>query len=121
MPSITLNRVLIYAKDVSKMADFYVRHFSFAAVADDDGRIIELVPKDGGSRLMLHRASRGRKAGQSIIKLVFDVADVERFKQRALESGLKFGATHIADGYSFSNARDPEGNPIQVSSRGFRQ
>ena len=70
---------------------------------------------------MLHPLGRGRKGGQSVVKLVFDVPDVEGFCARAAERGLAFGAMHKADGYVFANARDPAGNSISVSSRAYRR
>jgi predicted enzyme related to lactoylglutathione lyase len=115
-----LNRILIYAKDMQKMADFYVRHFSFEAGPDDDGRIVELRPLRGGAIIMLHKAATSQKTGQSTVKLVFDVEDVRGFVKRASAKGLKFGAVHEADDYVFANAKDPDGNSVSVSSRAFR-
>ena len=70
---------------------------------------------------MLHPLGRGRKGGQTVAKLVFDVPDVVGFCVRAAEQGLDFGAIHKGDGYLFANARDPAGNSVSVSSRAFRQ
>jgi hypothetical protein len=39
---------------------------------------------------------------------------------RRSRGGLKFGATHRADGYSFANAKDPDRNSVSISSRAFR-
>ena len=47
------------------------------------------------------------------------MADVDEFRTRAAERGLEFGAIHRGDGYVFANARNPAGNSISVSSRGF--
>ena len=69
---------------------------------------------------MLHPLGRGRKSGQTIAKLIFDVPDVGAFCTRAAEHGLPFGAVHKADGYVFANARDPAGNAISISSRAYR-
>ncbi|MFT3997212.1 MAG: hypothetical protein QM667_07380 [Asticcacaulis sp.] len=70
---------------------------------------------------MLHPAAKSQKSGQSLIKLTFDVADVEAFCRERAEAGLVFGPVHRADGYLFANARDPAQNPISVSSRAFRK
>jgi hypothetical protein len=43
---------------------------------------------------------------------------VEKFVAR---SKLKFGTIHKAAGYSFANAKDIDGNSVQVSGRGMRQ
>jgi predicted enzyme related to lactoylglutathione lyase len=54
-----------------------------------------------------------------MVKLVFDVEDVEAFCAQARARGLKFGALHKGDEYVFANAKDPSGNSISVSSRAF--
>jgi hypothetical protein len=38
----------------------------------------------------------------------------------AATQGLKFGATHQANGYAFANAKDPDKNTVSISSRAFR-
>jgi predicted enzyme related to lactoylglutathione lyase len=84
-------------------------------------RITELVPPDGGARLMLHKAGKAQKTGQSTVKLVFNVEKVEDFCTSAKAEGLSFGPVHQADGYEFANAKDPDGNSIQVTSRPFNK
>ena len=116
-----LNRILLYAQDVAETARFYEKHFGFNASQIPGDRIIELTTPDGGASIMLHAAAKGQRKGQSSIKLVFDVKDVEAFCARCAENGLKFGPIHLADGYSFANAKDPSLNPISVSSRAFRK
>jgi hypothetical protein len=46
---------------------------------------------------------------------------VDAFKQQSEPRGLKFGATHRADGYVFANAKDPDKNSVSISSRAFRR
>jgi hypothetical protein len=92
----------------------------FKQVPDDDGRIIDLVSTESGANILIHQAAKSVKLGQVGIKLVFEVADVEQFKHRSEELGLKFGATHKADGYSFANAKDPDKNSVSISSRSFK-
>ena len=116
-----LNRLLLYAQNVAETVCFYERHFGFKARQIPGDRIIELVSPDGGASLMIHAAAKGQRKGQSGIKFVFDVVDVEAFCVRCAENGLKFGPIHSADGYSFANAKDPSLNPISVSSRAFRK
>ena len=48
------------------------------------------------------------------MKIVFAVRDVERFIAERARAGLKFGPIHQADGYVFSNAKDPAGNSIEI-------
>ncbi|MDX3927322.1 MAG: VOC family protein [Shinella sp.] len=115
-----LNRLVIYAHDVEETARFYQKHFGFKAISAPGDRIVELVAQDGGANIMLHKAAKGQRSGQSVVKLVFDAEDVEAFCIRCAENGLKFGTVHKADGYLFANAKDPCQNPISVSSRAFR-
>jgi len=115
-----LSRIILYAKDMEQTITFYERHFGYRALRNKDDRIVELAAADGGANLMIHRAGRAQKAGQSQVKLVFDVEDVEAFCAECGKSGLVFSVIHNAEGYVFANARDPDKNPISVSSRAFR-
>ncbi len=105
---------------MEKTAGFYEKHFGCVAHADPDGRIIELAGP-GGISLMIHKAAVSQTSGQSTVKLVFDVPDVEGFIASARDKGLKFGAVHKADGYVFANCKDPSGNPVSISSRAYRK
>ena len=115
-----LNRLVLYARDPQKTVAFYETHFGFTSKADDGGGIIELTSPHGGAILLIHRAAKSVKLGQVGVKLIFDIEDVEAFKVESASRGLEFGATHRADGYSFANAKDPDGNSISISSRAFR-
>ena len=116
-----LGKILLYVRDVESVAEFYARHFGFRIHRTEGDRIVELKsPAGAGSNIMLHPLGRGRKGGQSVAKLVFDVADVDAFCARAAAQGLEFGTVHSGDGYVFANARDPAGNSVSVSSRAFR-
>ncbi|OBZ92458.1 glyoxalase [Pararhizobium polonicum] len=116
-----LNRVVLYVRDVSQSAHFYEQNFGFQAHSEEGDRIVEMVNPLGGAILMLHPAGKAQKTGQSIVKLVFDVEDVETFVGVCAQNGLHFGSLHQADGYVFANAKDPCGNAISVSSRAYRK
>ncbi|WP_298816322.1 VOC family protein [uncultured Roseibium sp.] len=116
----SLNRIILYARDVDISACFYSFFFGFKVVRTPTDRLTELVPENGGAHLLLHRAGKAQKLGQASVKLVFDVEDVQAFRKEANKKGLKFGPVHKADGYSYSNAKDPDGNSVQVSSRAYR-
>jgi predicted enzyme related to lactoylglutathione lyase len=117
---VPINRIIIYAQDVEATVRFYEKHFGFQACDEAGDRIIELICGEGGANLMIHPAAKGQRRGQSLVKLVFDVRDVEAFCERCAAEGLVFGAIHQADGYVFANAKDPCDDPISVSSRAFR-
>jgi predicted enzyme related to lactoylglutathione lyase len=115
-----LGRIVLYVHDVDAVTRFYERHFGFVITRKEGDRIVELSMPSGGASLMLHPAAKSQKKGQSLVKLVFDVSDVETFRRDAQAQGLDFGPLHAAEGYVFCNGRDPAGNPIQISSRAFR-
>ena len=116
-----LGRVVLYVRDVEATIDFYERHFGFKPLRQDGDRIVELLASDGGANLMIHPAGKAQKMGQVLVKLGFDVEDVEAFRDKCAGEGLEFGPLHQADGYVFANAKDPSGNPIAISSRAFRK
>jgi predicted enzyme related to lactoylglutathione lyase len=116
-----INKIVIYAKNIERMIAFYEKHFGFTSQTEEGDRIIELIPSNGGASIMIHPSGKGIKEGQACVKLVFDVKDVEAFKDNCATDGLKFGAIHQADGYVFSNAKDPGKNSIQISSRAFKK
>ncbi len=121
LPVPVLGRVLLYVRDIETVAEFYALHFGFRIHREEGDRVVELEsPAGAGSNIMLHPLGRGRKGGQTIAKLVFDVPDVEAFCTQASEHGLPFGTVHKADGYVFANAKDPAGNAISISSRVYR-
>lgn len=114
-----LGRLIIYTKKVEAVAEFYATHFGFEILRLDGDRIVELVAQGSGANIMLHPMSEGRKEGQTLVKLIFDVEDVEAFCKAAKARGLEFGAIHKADGYCFANAKDPARNSVSISSRAF--
>ena len=116
----SLSRIAIYTRDMTKLAAFYQTHFEFEIGIDEEG-YIELNQPGGLRNIILLQASKGRRIGQSCIKLVFDVQDVEKFKKTAAKRGLKFGASHDGGGYHYSNARDPSKNLVQLSDRRYHK
>lgn len=116
-----LTRLVIYTHQTDAMVAFYSRNFGYTEQNDPADRIVELCPPGPGAILMLHPAAKGQKAGQALVKLVFDVADVAGFVTQSAARGLDFGALHQADGYVFANAKDPSGNSTSISSRAFRE
>lgn len=113
------NRLIIYSKKIDAMVQFYSDHFGYQVFTKPDYRIVELRRNDGGIILMLHPASKGQKESQSLIKLVFDVQNVEAFHQKLIDQGVDIGPIHQADHYQFANFKDPSGNSVSISSRAY--
>ena len=78
-----------------------------------DERIAELVSLYGGAIIMVHQAGKGTKVGQVLVKLVFDVEDVESYRSQCAQVGLEFGPLHQAEGYCFPMARTLTAIPSQ--------
>lgn len=108
-------RVVIYTRKMEEMISFYGNHFGFEVLRDPADRIVELQHPEGGGVINLHPAAKSQKMGQVLIKLVFDVEDVETF----VTAHPGFGPIHHVPGYSFANSKDPSGNSVSVSSRAF--
>ena len=118
--TITLGTIILYARDMQKSAEFYRQHFGFETTGEVVEGLIELLAVNGGAGILIHQAAKTVKLGQVGVKLSFHVPDIESFKVQAAAQGLKFGATHQANGYAFANAKDPDKNSISISSRAFR-
>jgi predicted enzyme related to lactoylglutathione lyase len=116
MSAAPITRIVLYVRDMQKVALFYARHFDFRATISAAKDKIVLISPVGGCSLVVLQASKGHKTGQSCIKIVFDVADVSATIAEQLKLGLKFGPIWRGDGYEFSNARDPARNLIQIST-----
>jgi len=120
IPAPSIARVILYVKDVAKLAAFYQRYFSFNPLPGHTDGWIELSAAQSGCTIALHKASVAQKSGAAM-KLVFGVADVAAFKQAKDAEGLRFGVIHQVDGIAFANAKDPAGNSIQISNRGMNR
>lgn len=122
--AIPIVRVILFVKDIPKVAEFYQRHFGFRPLPSAEKGWLEMTSSPGGCTIALHQASAAQKSGAAM-KLVFGVADVAKFKSEREREGLKFGPIHVITNhgranFEFANAKDPAGNPVQISSRGLR-
>ena len=119
MDPLPISRIILYVRDIQKVAAFYQTHFGLKPLPGADDGWLELGALDGGCRIALHQAAASQKRG-SEIKIAFAVKDVRKFTAERAAFGLKFGVIHKAGSHEFANARDPAGNSIQVSSRGLK-
>ena len=116
-----LGTIIIYARDMQKTVTFYAKHFGFTTSGEVREGLIELGAPNGGAGILIHQAAVSLKLGQVGVKLSFHVEDLPAFIAEAAANGLKFGAVHQANGYSYANAKDPDKNSISISSRSFRK
>lgn len=113
----TLSSLVLYTSRMEEMAQFYADLFGYTVHTAAGDRIVELRPPGSGTTLLLHPMGKGRKQGQTLVKLTFATDDAPGFCDAARVKGLEFGALHKADGYVFANAKDPAGNSVSVSGR----
>lgn len=111
-------RLVLYVKNIPLVAAFYREHFGFRALPSDLPGWQELASPAGGCSLALHQAAKSQKSGAAM-KIVFAVPDVKRFIAEHAARGLEFSPIHQANGYCFANAKDPAGNSISISDRGY--
>jgi predicted enzyme related to lactoylglutathione lyase len=112
-------RVILYVRDLPRVSAFYERFFGMHPLPGASDGWVELAGGSGGCTIALHKAAVTQKSGAAM-KLVFGVADVRAFKSEKEKEGLKFGVVHDVGSFQFSNAKDPAGNSIQISSRGLK-
>jgi predicted enzyme related to lactoylglutathione lyase len=116
-----LNTIIIYAKNMQRTAEFYQKFFGFVSTGEVVEGLIELTSPTGGANILIHQAAKSVKLGQVGVKLMFDVQDIEGFKKKCAGLDLVFGSTHVANGYSFANTKDPDKNSVAISSRAYRK
>lgn len=118
MISLSIARLILYVKNIAEVAAFYQRFFDLTPMPGATDGWLELRCPSGTCTLALHQAAKSQKSGAAM-KLVFGVPDVQAFVQSREKLGLAFGTIRRVEGFEFANAKDPAGNSISVSSRGF--
>jgi catechol 2,3-dioxygenase-like lactoylglutathione lyase family enzyme len=118
MEPLPIARIILYVRDIEKVAEFYQKHFGLKPLPGAEVGWLELGSPNGTCAIALHQAAASQKRA-SEIKIVFGVEDVRKFRAEREAAGLKFGVVHTFRNHEFCNARDPAGNSIQVSSRGM--
>ena len=113
-----ITRIVLYVKDLPKVADFYQRHFGMKPLPSAESGWLELESGSGDCTIALHQAASSQKS-RSAMKVVFGVSNVRQFIQDREADGLKFGPVHTPGTFEFANAKDPAGNSISISSRGL--
>ncbi|HLK67614.1 MAG TPA: VOC family protein [Bryobacteraceae bacterium] len=93
-PSPAISRLILYVKDIEKVALFYQTFFGMKRIKSEEPGWLELKSPSGGCLIALHQASKAQKSGAAV-KLVFGVKDVPAFKETAALRGLKFGPVHL--------------------------
>lgn len=118
--SLPVVRIILYVKDIPKVAAFYEEHFGLLPLPSLETGWLELRAEPQGCIIALHQAARTQKSG-SAVKIVFGTDDVQKFVADRAKHGLAFGPVHSTQDFAYANTKDPAGNSISVSSRGMKK
>jgi predicted enzyme related to lactoylglutathione lyase len=116
MNPLPIVRIILYVRDIQKVAAFYQKHFGLKPLPGAEDGWLEIGLPNGSCSIALHQAAASQKRGAEI-KIVFGVKDVRGFRAERAAAGLKFGVVHTSVGHELSNAKDPAGDSIQISNR----
>jgi catechol 2,3-dioxygenase-like lactoylglutathione lyase family enzyme len=113
MMDLKFKRVILFSSDPERLSAFYRDVLGLAEVGREKGWI-EF--DAGGCAIALHK---GRSvAGTRPPKLVFHARDVSAARARLIKRGFaRLGPVKSAPSFQMCDGRDPDGNPIQISSR----
>jgi predicted enzyme related to lactoylglutathione lyase len=119
--SITLNRLILYVRDVDRLAAFYQSMFGFSVLEEIVGEWAVL--DTGTCQLALHQvgpAYRGtaRAAVESNAKLVLTVDQpLAGLRDALIAKGADLGEIKSYPGFTglLCDGRDPEGNVFQLA------
>jgi len=111
-----LRRVIVFARDLPRLAAFYrdVLGLPELAVPDDPRTWREFGA--GACTVALHNGGRETSAGRAP-KLVFYVPDVAAVRAELNARGCNFGRVVRTGDVAFCNGSDPEGTVLSLSSR----
>lgn len=105
-------RVILFTGRIDMMSKFYGEVLGLKQVTDEkDWREFAA----GGATIALHSgpSSPGRKGP----KIVFRAKDVAALRETLVARGGNFGKVRQGDIFCLCDGKDPDGNPIQLSSR----
>ena len=110
--SVKAARLIIFTKNIDKMATFYADALGLKCLEDTS---TWKRYDAGGIEVALHSGSPvlGRKAP----KLSFYARDVAKKREQLNRQGAKFGKVRIFDKLHMSDGKDPDGNPIQLCNQ----
>ena len=105
-------RVILFTRQMEAMSKFYGEVLGLEQITSESGWQ-EFAA--GGARIALH--SGPPSPGTKGPKIVFYAEDVARRRETLVARGAKFGKVRQGDVFCLCDGKDPDGNPIQLSSR----
>ena len=128
MPTLGISRVILFAKDMKAMADFYGRVIGLPRIETSDDSEEWQVFDAGGCQLALHQIPEPwakdvvipdppvAREG-SIAKVVFFAEDVAAVRQTLVDRGAPMREVGIHGDLQLCDGLDPEGNLFQICNR----
>ena len=112
VPALRLARVILFTAQIDEMSRFYGEVLGLKQVTSEKGWR-EFAA--GSVTIGLHSgpSSPGRKGP----KIAFYANDVTAMREALVARGAKFGKVHEGKAFCLCDGKDPDGNPIQLSSR----
>lgn len=111
-PVLRMARVILFTAQMDEMSRFYGEVLGLKQVSNEKGwREFDA----GQVRIGLHSgpSSPGRKGP----KIAFYAEDVAAMREELNARGAKFGKVRDGEVFCLCDGKDPDGNPIQLSSR----
>jgi catechol 2,3-dioxygenase-like lactoylglutathione lyase family enzyme len=107
-----LARVILFTAQIDVMSHFYGEVLGLKQLTEEKGWR-EFAA--GGATIALHSgpSSPGRKGP----KIVFHAGDVAALRDTLVARGARFGKVKQGEIFCLCDGKDPDGNPIQLSSR----
>ncbi|MCO5948367.1 VOC family protein [Mucilaginibacter flavidus] len=123
--NISLNRIILFGKDVEGLKDFYMQHFNFKLLEEISGEwvvlnagAIEMAFHKIGSDFITESDEPFRVDSNS--KLVFNVdSDLTAFCAGLMQQGVVLRDIKSFPGFNYllCDGEDPEGNVFQLSQK----
>jgi catechol 2,3-dioxygenase-like lactoylglutathione lyase family enzyme len=111
-PALRMARIILFTAQLNEMSRFYGEVLGLKQVTNEKGwREFAAGPVTIG----LHSGppSPGRKGP----KIAFYADDVAAMRETLVARGAKFGKVREGEMFCLCDGKDPDGNPIQLSSR----
>jgi len=111
--ALEMRRVILFTPELERMTAFYRDVIGLEIAGQEDGWVDF---KAGACGLALHAGKPGVKRRPS--KIVFYAADVAAARTLLIKRGLvQAGPVKSTGDFDMCDCKDPDGNPIQLSSR----
>jgi catechol 2,3-dioxygenase-like lactoylglutathione lyase family enzyme len=132
MDNLVLGKVMLFAKDLKRMVEFYRDVLGFAIIPSRFDPEEFVVLDAGNAQLCLHQIPEVISRNIEIsdppeprsrvpVKILFIVEDVEGTRDRLIARGVQMQAIQNFPPLIYCDGNDPEGNIFQITNGNFAQ